>query len=131
MMVAEPVSFVHRVQCQCCTAKPQTLATIADGRLCIRARRDKCWHEVTFGAELCDRLHWNGKLACDCCAPPKVKLLGECLDGVLIIRAVRHGAVHFVALGEQKLRQLLASSTEAAYHHSTLPMGEGKELHHG
>ena len=102
--------------CQCCRERPQILAEASAGKLIIEARRFGERHYVVLGPDLCERLDGAGKIWCACCDPETEpgRILAECQDGYLIIRALRHGRIHFVVLERIRLAHLLASVTGTA-----------------
>jgi hypothetical protein len=116
------------IRCQCCversavnawgntvTYRPQILASVAHGHVLIRApRNDRREHYVLLDASVIDRLGIDSKIYCDCCDLPEKKILAERLDGLLLIRARRHGRWHFVGLTGERLRQLLGVDKETS-----------------
>jgi hypothetical protein len=99
-----------QIRCGCCPFPGQVLASVIEGSLVIMApRSDRKRHWVTY--QWADIQGWaaTGKLRCACCPPEEAKILAECVDTVLIIRAKRHGWLHFVTLVPARLQQLLAS----------------------
>jgi hypothetical protein len=105
-----------QIRCVCCPAPGQVLATVIDAALVIMApRSDRKRHWVTY--TWTDMQGWavNGKLRCACCPPEDAKILAERVDAVLIIRAKRHGWLHFVTLVPERLQQLLASGVSTHY----------------
>ena len=102
--------------CQCCRQRPQILAEASQGKLIIETRRSGERHYVVLGIDLCDDLGDDRKIWCACCDRDTEygRILAECRDGLLIIRARRHAKPHFVALGPQRLQLLLANGQEPA-----------------
>jgi hypothetical protein len=99
--------------CQCCRLQPKILAEAQQGKLIIETKRHGERHYVVLGLDICDRLDDDGKIWCACCDPETEygRILAECRDGLLLIRAIRHQKGHFVALSPERLRRLLAPET--------------------
>jgi len=100
--------------CQCCHARPHVLAEAKGGKLIIQpsvSGQHGARHFVVLGADICERLSEDRKIWCACCdrETEAGRILAECRDGLLIIRAYRHQKPHFVALGAGRLQLLLAS----------------------
>lgn len=104
------------VLCQCCRQRPQILAEVHQGKLTIESRRLGERHYVVLGPDLCDRMQEDGKIWCACCDPETEygRILAECREGLLLIRARRHGWLHFVAVGRPRLQMLLAPAPGTA-----------------
>ena len=105
-------SGVLLLLCQCCHDAAQIMGEVAHGKLIIETRKGG-WggrHYVVLGPDVCDRLADDRKIWCACCDPETefVRVMAECRDGLLLIRALRHSTPHFVALSPERLRMLLA-----------------------